>query len=369
MSNRALLRDFAKDVSRFCGTTYCPWAKEWLQEHYPCTMVMKLLSSINSLWLSLNGRSAILFCVCTVEGRHKRSTQDRRSFFPYLSFSAIFSFPTFSSYRPCPSACPLLKSLPVFDWFWLPLACWRFFVVCKIIHLCFFLANAHTHSTTTCEQYGFFVSELWTRHLRLAASLASKTFLSLSSHDFLVVVAPLSGTFCSSLLSICRYLLSDMLFALPALLSDPGAIRLSAFNSLCLCLKYVRVRDFWCFPFTKEAPWQQYNSDWRRVCLFSCVAVHVCGCLCVWLYVWVQVACGLVLIIVSICRQYHFLPYTVTEMNVVDCVALLSISQYLISAFTFISDAEVYVGKCSRHSHSNLQRTSNNSADLVVSWT
>ena len=51
-------------------------------------------------------------------------------------------------------------------------------------------------------------------------------------------------------------------------------------------------------------------------------------------------ACGLVFMIVSICLQYHFLPYTVTEMNIVDCVALLSISQYLIIGFIFISESD-----------------------------
>jgi hypothetical protein len=50
--------------------------------------------------------------------------------------------------------------------------------------------------------------------------------------------------------------------------------------------------------------------------------------------------------IVSICLQYHFLPYTVTEMNIVDCVALLSISQYLIIGFIFISDADISDGEC-----------------------
>jgi hypothetical protein len=50
-----------------------------------------------------------------------------------------------------------------------------------------------------------------------------------------------------------------------------------------------------------------------------------------------QLSLGLVLIIVSIAAQYHFLPYTNPQMNVIDCVALLSIAQYLIIGFIIIA--------------------------------
>lgn len=66
-------------------------------------------------------------------------------------------------------------------------------------------------------------------------------------------------------------------------------------------------------------------------------------CFLVFLSQWphFQLACGLVLIITAICLQYHFLPYTVAEMNRMDCAALLSICQYLIIGFIFIADNEV----------------------------
>ena len=55
-----------------------------------------------------------------------------------------------------------------------------------------------------------------------------------------------------------------------------------------------------------------------------------------------QLGMGLVLMLLSICLQYHFLPYILDGMNVLDCWALLSISAYMISGFTFISDVSVH---------------------------
>jgi len=50
-----------------------------------------------------------------------------------------------------------------------------------------------------------------------------------------------------------------------------------------------------------------------------------------------QLSFGLVLIIGSIAAQYRFLPFTNPQMNIIDCVALLSITHYLITGFIIIS--------------------------------
>ena len=54
-----------------------------------------------------------------------------------------------------------------------------------------------------------------------------------------------------------------------------------------------------------------------------------------------QLGLGLVLIILSICLQYHYLPCMLEGMNFLDCMALLSISFYMVSGFAFISEEPI----------------------------
>ena len=53
-----------------------------------------------------------------------------------------------------------------------------------------------------------------------------------------------------------------------------------------------------------------------------------------------QLSFGLIIIIGSVAAQYRFLPFTNPQMNIIDCVSLLSITHYLITGFILIS-AEV----------------------------
>jgi len=88
-------------------------------------------------------------------------------------------------------------------------------------------------------------------------------------------------------------------------------------------------------------PFRPNMWSWQILMLFR--RVFLCA-LMIFISPWphYQLGLGLLLMLLSICLQYSYLPYIIDGMNVLDCWALLSISAYMISGFTFISEAPIH---------------------------